>query len=163
MTPTEPQAPHHYSAEELENEDVAHELSDVDVRGILAFGAGLVVVTAVAFLAMWVLFRVLDAQAAANDPQVSPLAVPTGQLPPVPRLQTNEPASLLKFRAIEAEKLETYGWIDQKAGVARIPLDEAKKKLLEHGLPARPSAVDPSVGTRAPAMAEPSGGRSIVR
>ena len=36
---------HHYSAEELHNEDVAHEESDVNVRTILLFAAGLAVVT----------------------------------------------------------------------------------------------------------------------
>jgi hypothetical protein len=149
--------------EELANEDVAHEHSDVNVRGVLAFGAGMVVVAAAAFLSMWVLFRVLDAQAVSNDPDVSPLAVPAGKLPPTPRLQTNEPASLHKFRSMETETLETYGWVNQSAGVVRIPIAEAKKKLLEHGLPARPSAADPSVGTHAPAMAEPSGGRTIKR
>ena len=161
MTPTD--AHHHHTAEELDNEDVAHEHRDVNIGGILAFGGGMVAVTAAAFISMSVLFGVLDRQAAANDPQVSPLAVPAGQLPPLPRLQLDEPGGLAKFRAGEAKTLENYGWVDQQGGVARIPIEEAKKKLLEHGLPTRASPTEPYVGTHAPAMAESSGGRTIRR
>jgi hypothetical protein len=158
MTPTEH---HHYTPEELHNVDVAHEHSDVNVRGILAFGVGMVAVTVVAMVAMWVLFGILQRQAAANDPAVSPLAPAAGRLPPLPRLDTDEPATLKKFRDEEAATLGNYGWVHQQNGITRIPIAEAKKKLLERGLPTRAQAAEPSVGTNAPSMAESSGGRTI--
>ena len=34
--------------------------------------------------------------------------------------------------------LEGYGWVDQPGGVARIPIEEAKKLLFERGLPVAP-------------------------
>lgn len=152
---------HHYSEEELHNEDVAHEASDINIRVIFLSGVGLFVVTAICAVAMLVLFNVLDRQAAANDPAMSPLALPAGQLPPEPRLQTNEPAVLEKLRDREMKTLAGYGWVDQQRGVAHIPIAEAKKKILERGLPSRPDAPPPALGTNAPAMAEPSGGRTI--
>ena len=152
---------HHYTAAELHNEDVAHEHSDFNLRLILLSGVGIVVLMGISAVAMWVLFNVLDRQAAVNDPPLSPLALPAGQLPPVPRLLTNEPATLEKFREMEAKALETYGWVDQASGVAHIPIDEAKKKLLDRGLPAKADGADEFMGTNAPAMGESSGGRTI--
>lgn len=160
MTSTDPHG--HHSAAEMHNEDVAHEHSDVDIRTILAFGAGMVALVAVSFLLMWLMFRVLDSQAAANDPQLSPLARPAGQQPPGPRLQTNEPEGLAKLRAMETKSLEGYGWVSQQTGVAHIPIAEAKKLILQRGLPVRTAGpVDAQAGTHAPAAGEASGGRTI--
>lgn len=150
------------AADTHDNELVDHEHSDINVRTVLMFGGVLVIVTVVCQVLMWVLFGVLERQAAANDPQLSPLAIPAGKLPPEPQLQTNEPAGLAKFRAAEAKMLEGYGWVDQPLGVARMPIGEAKKLILERGLPVRAGApVDPGLGTHAPAMGEASGGRNI--
>lgn len=169
MTSTDrpsPGEPHgHHSAEEMHNEDVAHEHTDVEIRTVLAFGAGLVAVVAVCAVLMWVLFGVLERQAAARDPQISPLARPAGQGPPAPTLQTNEPAGLAEFRAEESKTLEGYGWVDQLGGVAHIPIAEAKKLTLERGLPVRGGAStdDGRLGTHAYAMGEASGGRTLVK
>ena len=154
MTP----ADHHDHLDE-HNEDVAHEHSDINIRTVLLAAAALAGVTAIVMVAMWGLFTVFQHQAAANDPQLSPLAVPAGQLPPEPRLQTNEPLGLKTLRDTEATTLDAYGWVDEKSGVAHIPIDEAKKLLLERGLPSRAAAVNPATGTHASAYGESSGGR----
>lgn len=143
------------------NEDVAHEYSDVNVRSLLIFLGGVVVVCAIVAVAMWGLFIVFENQAAQNDPVMSPLAIPAGQLPPEPRLLTDEPLNLQRVKSEEREVLEGYGWVDQQAGTARIPIDEAKKRLLEQGLPVRETPVDPWMGTHAPARGESSSGRMI--
>ena len=169
MTSTDP-----HSAAEMDNENVLHETSDIDLRTILAFGAGMVAVVVVSFVLMWLMFRVLASQAAARDPQLSPLAKPgcafadiydercKDQLPPEPRLQTNEYEGLEKVRMIERKSLESYGWVNKAAGVVHIPIAEAKKLILTRGLPARPDAsTDPRLGSHAYAMGESSGGRTI--
>ena len=75
MTSTdEPLGAHHYTDDEMHNEDVAHEHSDVNFRTVLASGTALLVVIAVSALLMYGLMRFLESQAAANDPQLSPLA-----------------------------------------------------------------------------------------
>ena len=152
---------HHYPDEELHNVDVAHEHGDINVRLILLSGASLFAVGIMSALAMWLLINVLNSRAAANDATLSPLAMPANQQPPTPRLQTNEPAGLRKFRDKEDETLLNYGWADKDRGIAHIPIDEAKKKLLEKGLPARPAPVDGATGTHAPAMGMSSSGRTI--
>src|SRR5207249_3907458 len=80
-----------------------------------------------AYVSMWAMMRVLDKIEARNDPQVSPLAAPAGELPPEPRLQTTPWADLRVFRAAEDKALSSYGWIDQKNGVAYMPIEKAKE------------------------------------
>ena len=178
MRPTEPPSPpspkasasqashrgdeHLYDDEYVHNEDVAHEHTDVNVRQLLMYTAGLTITCLVCAAIVWVLFIVFERQAAANDPQLSPLAVPAGELPPQPQLVTNEPAVLKKQQDMEATALEQYGWVDQPGGAARLPIAEAKKRLLHDGLPVRPDAPpDPWMGTHAAARGESSGGRTI--
>jgi hypothetical protein len=97
---------------------------------------------------MWGLFRFFESQAARNEPVTSPLAQPAGQLPPEPRLLTNEPQNLQKHRDSLAERLKG--------------IDDGKKQLLEQGLPTRADApTDPWMGTRSPSRGESSGGREI--
>lgn len=153
----------HTEQDDLHNPDVAHEHSDINVRAIIVFLVVLTAVGLVAAGAMWGVFVFLDNQAANADPPLSPLAAPAGQLPPEPRLLTNEPATLEKQRERERKLLEGGDWVDRGAGIGRIPLDEAKKLLLHKGLPARAGEpVDPRLGTRAAAMSDASSGRNAV-
>jgi hypothetical protein len=145
----------------LHNPDVAHESSDINVRGVIWFIVTLVVVTATVQVAMWVMFRVLNRMEVRNDADVTPLAVPAGQLPPEPRLQTTPWQDLKVFRADEDKTLATYGWVDRKSGVARMPIDKAKDLLLQRGLPARADGTDPTAGTYVAAGGEANSGRSL--
>ena len=163
MTSTDqPRGGHQYSDEEMHNEAVAHEHSDVNVRTILAFAGALTLVVAVAAGLMYGLFIVFEAQAEKRDPQLSPLAPAAGQQPQGPRLLTNEPANLRRFREEENGKLQGYAWMNQSQGIARVPIDLAKKLVVQHGLPARAQGIaDDALGTHAPAYGESSGGRAI--
>ncbi len=153
---------HDHRGGALQNSDVTHEESDIDVATVLKFGAGLFVTVLVCAALVWGLFRVLDRQAASRDPQLSPLARPSGQLPREPRLETNERAMLAKYRAEQTKVLDGYGWVNQLGGVAHIPVAEAKKLVAQRGLPVRAgAAVSPAAGTRAYAYGEGSGGRTV--
>jgi hypothetical protein len=68
----------------LENPEVAHEESDINVRAILWFVGILVATTLTIHLTMYGLFVGLDRFDARNDPPASPLMAPAGQLPPEP-------------------------------------------------------------------------------
>ncbi|MEP6918815.1 MAG: hypothetical protein ABJC89_24460 [Acidobacteriota bacterium] len=152
----------HHALDDEHNDGVEHEHSDVNIRAILSFAVGLFVTVAVCAVIIKVMFVVMLRQADQRDPVLSPLARPAGQSPPDPVLVTDEPAALAKFRAQEAKTLESYGWVDQAGGVARVPIAEAKKLLLQHGLPARTEAApNPLEGTHAYAMGEASGGKTI--
>ena len=55
---------------------------------------------------------------------------------------TDEPAHLAQQRLLENTRLHQYGWVDEKTGVTRLPIDQAKKLLAERGLPARAAGSD---------------------
>jgi hypothetical protein len=166
---------HHHSPEEMHNDDVAHEESDIDIRALVLSAVGMAVVVGMTAVLMWGLFGFLEEQAKANDPVLSPLAVPATAMPttttaspyfggaPSPKLMTNEPGMLEQVREAEQQLLHGYGWVDEKAGIARMPIDEAKKLILQRGLPVRaPSVTDPRLGTHAPSFGESSSGRRIT-
>lgn len=145
----------------LDNLDVAHEHSDVSVRGVLLFAAMLASVCILIAIAMRFLFVAFNGMETRNEPFVTPLAAPAGQLPPEPRLQTTPWADLEQFRAGEDAHLHSYGWVNQTAGIAHVPIQRAKEMLLKKGLPVRAGANDPFEGTHVAAEGESSGGRII--
>lgn len=117
--------------------EAGRELADVAIPSLFHQAFYLAIVCVAVWLAMAGLFKFAIARMDAGDAPVSALARPSGQRPPEPRLLTDEPANLRDFRAGEARQLDEYGWIDQAAGTAHIPIDRAKELLLERGLPVR--------------------------
>ena len=153
----------HAEHDGLYNEDVAHEHSDVNIRGLLLFCVGLFGLTALMYVAMYGLFIVFERQAVQNDPVLSPHAIPAGQQPPEPRLLIDEPVNLQQIKSAERQTLDGYGWVNQAAGTARIPIEDAKKKVLHDGLPVRADgAVTDLAGPSWQARGESSGGRIIT-
>jgi hypothetical protein len=155
-------AAHPHPHGSLENPDVAHESSDVNIRALLWFVFMLVATTVLISVAMYGLMSVFDRIERNNDQTKLPLMRPAGQRPPEPQLQTTPWTDLKKFRADEETHIHSYGWIDEKAGVAHIPIDKAKALLLQKGLPSRGGAFDPTEGTPVAASGESSGGRRIT-
>ncbi len=47
------------------------------------------------------------------------------------------------FRMQEEKTLNSYGWVDQQAGVMHIPIDRAMQLLAQRGLPTRAQAGQP--------------------
>jgi hypothetical protein len=165
---------HHYSPEELHNEDVAHEHSDIHIGGIVASMSVLFAICLIVAALMGGLFKVLDYEAEKNEPKLSPVARPMTVMPRTtretptfgtaagPQLLTNEPVALDRQHQIERQLIEGYGWTDQSKGIAHIPIEEAKKLIVERGLTARPGpAPPPGVGTTLPARGESSSGRIV--
>lgn len=63
-------------------------------------------------------------------------------------------ADMVELRKQYDNELTTYGWVDRTQGVVRIPIEEAKKRLLAQGLPARGAAtLTPVAPTTVPADA----------
>ena len=150
----------------LHHDNVAHEHSDISVRGVIWFAVTLAVIVAILQVFIWGLMKVFNRVEVSNDPYVSPLAAPASATPTSsmfaePRLQTTPWLDLKEFRAGEDNYLNSYGWVDQKGGVAHLPIEKAKALLLQRGLPARADQQDPAEGTHAFAYGESNGGRSI--
>ena len=145
----------------LDNPDTAHEMSDIDVRAIIWFGIVLTVIVLAVDVAMWGLFVVLDRMEVKSEPVVSSLAPKAGQPLGPPGLQTEPWVDLKHFRADQTAFIHGYGWVDEKAGVARVPIEKAKELLLKQGLPVRPELADALDGTHVAATGESNGGRTI--
>jgi len=147
----------------LDNPDTTHESSDINVRAIIWFTVVLTAIVLVIDLAMYGLFHVLHNYEVKNDPYVTPLAEPLIRdgKQPEPALQVTPWVDLKKFRSEQDAHMTSYGWVDEKTGVARIPIAKAKELLLKRGIPVRPELADPSLGINRAATGDSSGGRSL--
>ncbi len=123
--------------------EALHEPNAVNIPGVVKFLVWLSVAIAVTALLMWGLLRYFDARKAQEAPPPSPLAA-GARLPPEPRLQgapgsASSPAEdIRRLREREDQMLDSYGWIDRQNGVIRIPIEQAKRLILQRGLPVTP-------------------------
>src|SRR5687768_15255139 len=135
----------------IKNVDVTYEHSDVSIGGILKFIIGLLVMAVAVHFLMWGMFKALDAQEEKTDPERGPMALTEKErLPPGPRLQAAPGYTVegqnLELQAPEAElKIVQEKWrdvlekgpVDEKGQRYGMPIEEAKKKIVEQGLPVR--------------------------
>lgn len=116
--------------------EAGHEKSDVSISGIVKFGIGLAVAALLIHVAMWGLFKVLDARREKRDrPIPSLVAAALRRTPPEPRLERDALAPRRQMVAGENAALTSYGWVDRNAGIVRIPIERAIDLLVERGLP----------------------------
>ena len=130
----------------------SYERQDISARGIFYFIAGLLAATLLISFLLSGLYKILDKRFETGQPPVNPLAanVPkdTRQVPPQypetafpdPRLETDERTQLNSIRIAEERKLNSYGWVDEKAGTVHIPIERAMELLAQRGLPLRPQS-----------------------
>ena len=145
----------------LNNPDVSHEHDDINVRALLWYVVILFGITVTIQAAMWGMFKGLEWYEGKNEPYVTPLTEPAGRPWPQPGLQVTPWTDYREFHAEQRNRLHSYGWVDEKLGVARIPIDKAKQMLLQRGLPVRPELASDLEGTNVAATGESSGGRSL--
>jgi len=110
-----------------------HETSDVNTRNLIVFGVGLSLLVIAGLLVSGAVLHYFVSHQGLGPPASPFENVRT--LPPEPRLQVSAPRDLKQYKAIQEEILNNYGWVDQKAGVVRIPIDRAMDILLQKGLP----------------------------
>jgi hypothetical protein len=132
-------------------EQGGYERQDLQVSGILYFLLTIVVVVVICLFGLRGLFDFLDHREKALQPAVNPLLtnVPTDtrrisdpdeylkKTFPDPRLETDERNQLNKETVREEELLYSYGWVDEKAGTVRIPIERAMDLIVQRGLPIR--------------------------
>lgn len=118
---------------------------EINTRILFRLTLGLLVLIAVAMVLMWFLTSSLFEQEKAKDPP-PPLMVEARvkHAPPNPRLQSDPFAELDQLRADQSAQLNSYGWVDESAGVAHIPIDRAMDLLVAQGLPAATVSSEPA-------------------
>lgn len=58
---------------------------------------------------------------------------PTPILPPEPRLQAAPRIEFQEMKATQTARLDNYSWIDEEAGIVRIPIERAMQLVAERG------------------------------
>ncbi len=110
---------------------------EISGRGVVRTILGVAVLTAVAMIAMLLLWRYQTASRATPSAVATPrLAAQAESLaaPPTPSLQTDPEAELEVLRQEMANRLHGYGWADEAAGVVYMPVEQAMALVLERGL-----------------------------
>jgi len=152
-------------ASRLKSIEANHEVSDVELRGIIVFLIGLTVMTVVVYLLMLLMFNLLNSRETETKGHKPPLALSEKErLPPEPRLQSAPGFAQQLEKEVGVKKTETalekdkpkdrtfeldqlqkkwadelkYGPTDQNGKPNGISIEEAMKQVLEgNGLPTR--------------------------
>jgi hypothetical protein len=103
-----------------------YELTDIHSKKIMGISIGFIFSAIVIHLSLSAFFFSLRRQ---NQKQL-PLDTQSQLLkqripPPEPRLQTKPNADLQVYLSQEKQSLSSYGWIHQKKGIVRIPIERA--------------------------------------
>jgi hypothetical protein len=151
----------------IQNPDVTHEESDVNVRSILMFVLGLLFFGVVVHILMWYMLKLFKERQDAQTPKPAPMALSDQQrLPPEPRLQgapgfgvdlgngqredlaLKEPTAEMKVVRAQWDKILKEGQKDQNGNVVSIPIEEAMRQLSDKGLPTRPQTGAQPIGVK---------------
>ena len=112
---------------------------EIQFRQLVWLGGGLV---AVALLSGFVVFFLLRGFLQAEREAAGP--PPVMEAPPAvivgPQLLARPEGELGRVRQLEAEQIDSYGWVDAGQGLVRIPIDRAVELVAAKGLPSRPTA-----------------------
>ncbi len=149
---------------------VEFEREDLSTRGIFAFMIGLAIIGVVIYFIITGMYNFLDKYERAQTSTSSPLVTTeearrvTSRRPTqdevenafknngAPLLETNERGQFRNFLMSQAQQLDSYGWVDEKAGIAHIPIERAMELIAQRGLPVLPqgetTAASQTAGTK---------------
>ncbi len=144
-----------------------HEHRDVNVFALGKFAIGLVIVSIFCIgLVAGVFQYLLHREGGAPLSRMESPAQDARELPPEPRLEETPNIDLQEMRAAEDKIQNSYGWVDQSAGIVHLPIQRAMDLVVERGLPARAQAgvqsaaanvSVPTASALGPVMQQPGG------
>ncbi len=111
----------------------SYETQDLSVRAIGIFGVVLALALVAAIGVTAWMFGFFESRAARQDVTAPPTSARSA-VPQEPKLQVNAPKDLKALRAMEEQRLTTYGWVSKETGLGRIPIDRAMELLVERGM-----------------------------
>jgi hypothetical protein len=132
-----------------------YEREDLGTKGVFAFMIGLAVTGFITYFIIVGMYRFLDNYEHSQMSNASPLDTSKGASARVitqedvnkifkdngaPLLEVNERGQLRDFLMRQEDQLNSYGWIDEKAGVAHIPIERAMELTAERGIPVYPQS-----------------------
>ncbi len=111
-----------------ENENTSYEKSDWPIGKIgLVFLGTFLLLLVTPFILMW-----------AFPDSLQDVSRKLTIAPPPPRQQVAPATDLALYLAEQKRKLGTYYWIDRDRGRVHIPIEEAMKRVAQHGIPGFP-------------------------
>jgi hypothetical protein len=131
-------------------QEAEYEHEDLGTRGIFVFLVGLVVSGIVIYFIIVGMYSFLDKYERSQMATASPLVPLQGEMSRVttkdevdamfkdngaPMLEINERGQFRDFLMSQEEQLNSYGWVDERSGVAHIPIEHAMDLLVEQKLP----------------------------
>jgi len=125
-----------------------YEQRDANIPDLLKFGFWMAVVIAITLFAMRWTFNYMERTQTVSVP-ASPFVRPR-EIPPSPRIQAEPRQELKNYCEEQIKELNTYGWIDQRLRVVRIPVDQAMDLVLKNGLPIRASGPTGAAAVQVP-------------
>jgi hypothetical protein len=148
------------------------EREDLSTRGVFVFMIGLAIVGLVIYFIIVGMYSFLDKYERSQMTTASPLVSTSGAASRVvtkdyiekqfkengaPMLEDNERGQFSNFLMNQEQHLNSYGWVDEKSGVAYIPIEHAMELTVERGLPVLPQggAAEASAAAKAPVKKAP--------
>jgi hypothetical protein len=124
----------------FEDPQLRHETHDPVARYLVYFIIAVGILVVAGLLVSWGtldFFKSHQKYAPPNSALTAhrPVQPPAG----IPQLQAHPASDLQRYLKHEREILNTYGWVDRKDGIVRIPIQRAMSILLKNGLPVRNS------------------------
>ncbi|MBI1741030.1 MAG: hypothetical protein HY233_01970 [Acidobacteriales bacterium] len=135
---------------------VEFEREDLSSRGVFGFMIGLAIIGVVIYFIITGMYTFLDKYEKSQMSAASPLvkSEDSAQVGSrrvtqdyverkfkengAPLLEVDERGQLHDFVMNQEKQLNSYGWVDEKAGVAHIPIERAMELTIQRGLPVRP-------------------------
>ena len=165
--------------------NIPYEQNEIELRGIMGFAIGLVLLIVVTFALMWALLYKAMPEMGMNESVPNPMAMNEKErLPPEPRIQgapgfgvqsdtgwvnMELGAPQAEYRELHRQWIELWekGHKDAKTGmVTAMPIDVAKEKLLSQNIKAKSGAdADAMYSKSRMSISESSSGRmaSLMR
>lgn len=154
------------------NPETSFEREDLSTRGVFVFMVGLAIVGVVIYFIIVGMYSFLDRYEHQQMTSASPLAPSTEVTSRrivydpdhddyvqqrfknngAPTLEHNERDQFKSFLLKQEDQLNSYGWVDEQAGIAHIPIERAIDLIAERGLPVLPQGAEAN-GTAAKAAA----------
>src|SRR5271154_1737360 len=156
-------------------EETEYEHEDLGSRGIFVFLTALAVSGIIIYFIIVAMYAFLDKYEKSQMTMASPLVTTPGSIARIvtqddmdktskdtgaPMLDTDERVQFRDFLLNQENQLNSYGWVDEKAGVAHIPIQNAMDLIAQRGLPVySPGSADAGATAASKASTSKSSGK----